>query len=394
MHAFGLLMSACLVGLMAASAWVRNPLLSRLHVQEGLLAAAVVAGFLAAAMRERGPGFLRNIPLAAVGFLCVAVTSLAGAANLNEGLRDVMQYAAYMFLFAAVFVSGRSVRVTVLMGAMSAVCAAVVLAGLWQLARGWTYPISSFGNRNVFAGLAAGLLPLSAVWGETRLGRLGRPIVLALFFAAFLVLPAAGWAGASAGLAVLFFAGGTRRMAAWALGAGVLGAAAAAFLAPDHFARQLANLGIHDPNGVDISQRYLEWFASLNMLSDNPVFGVGAGNYQARIGQYFGLLPKLDTLEYDAQNGWLLMASTTGLAGLFMVGWLFVGGAKAAWHRFVKDSDAETGALLAATVAWMVINVFTVVWVREIGPFVMVVLALLWSRAIADEPGKDDEVAA
>lgn len=365
-----------------------------LYAQEALIAAAVAVGFLAAARRERRSGFLKQIPLPAVGFLCASVMSLAAAVDPTAGLREVAQYAAYMLLFIAVFSAGRSLMLTVLLGTMAAICAAVVLAGTWQLARGWVYPISFFGNRNAFAGLAAGLLPLSAAWSEARLGRFGRPAVLALFFAAFLVLPAAGWVGTAAGLAVLFCAKKTRGLAALAFCAGILGIAAAALFAPDHFARQLANLGLHDPNGTDISQRYLEWVASLNMLSDNPVFGVGAGNYQARIGEYFGVLPKFDTLEYDAQNGWLVMAATTGLAGLFMLGGLFAGGIKASWQRFAKETDIETGALLAGIVAWIAVDFFTVIWVRETGPFVMIALALLWSRAAPDGPADNGEAGA
>ena len=63
-------------------------------------------------------------------------------------------------------------------------------------------------------------------------------------------------------------------------------------------------------------QRYVEWIAAGSLLSSNPVFGVGPGNYQSKIGEYYLSLPKLSTSEPDTQNGWLVLGSTVGIVGM------------------------------------------------------------------------------
>jgi O-antigen ligase len=74
--------------------------------------------------------------------------------------------------------------------------------------------------------------------------------------------------------------------------------------------------------GGQLRQRILEWRAALNVLRESPVLGVGIGNYQKEIGRYYYSLPKINTMEPSAQNGYLVILFTSGLAGLAAFAWL------------------------------------------------------------------------
>jgi hypothetical protein len=71
-----------------------------------------------------------------------------------------------------------------------------------------------------------------------------------------------------------------------------------------------------------IKQRYMEWQAALNMFVKQPLIGFGAGNYQNYIGNHYGILPKVNTMEPNSDNLYLVIASTTGLFGLSALIWI------------------------------------------------------------------------
>jgi O-antigen ligase len=71
------------------------------------------------------------------------------------------------------------------------------------------------------------------------------------------------------------------------------------------------------------------------MAGENPVLGVGAGNYQANIGMYFRAIPRpggqAGKAEPDSQNQYLVLASSVGWPGVVFLLALFLGcGAAAA----------------------------------------------------------------
>lgn len=69
-----------------------------------------------------------------------------------------------------------------------------------------------------------------------------------------------------------------------------------------------------DPN--ILKQRYAEWAAAAAMLGASPAVGVGPGNYQGRIGEFYSPMAKLNTAEPDTQNGWLVLGSSVGLPAM------------------------------------------------------------------------------
>ena len=70
-----------------------------------------------------------------------------------------------------------------------------------------------------------------------------------------------------------------------------------------------------DQAGVEA--RYTEWQASIQMWEEEPLLGVGLGNYQSEIGSNYGFLTvKEGAKEPDHNNLFLVMGSTTGFIGL------------------------------------------------------------------------------
>jgi len=84
-----------------------------------------------------------------------------------------------------------------------------------------------------------------------------------------------------------------------------------------------------------LDQRFIEWRAALNILADSPVFGVGLGRYQQEIGRYYTRLPKLNSMEPDAQNGYCVTLFTMGLTGLCCFTWLLL-----SMHRRIHAAGA------------------------------------------------------
>jgi len=119
----------------------------------------------------------------------------------------------------------------------------------------------------------------------------------------------------------------------------------------------------------------------LKMLADNPLLGVGAGNYQLRIGEYYGLLPDVKKSEPDTNNLYLVVAGSMGLAGLVSLVallsyfWRLAGGL---WLRVETDWERGLAAGLAGSIGAMVAaNFFTSLLVRGTGLVMILVVALI-----------------
>jgi hypothetical protein len=70
------------------------------------------------------------------------------------------------------------------------------------------------------------------------------------------------------------------------------------------------------PVSTPTPQRYIEAYAAMSVVADRPLLGVGPGNYQMKIGEYYRGLPKDNTMPHGSQIGWAVLLATTGLLGL------------------------------------------------------------------------------
>ena len=110
-----------------------------------------------------------------------------------------------------------------------------------------------------------------------------------------------------------------------------------------------------------LKNRYLEMQASLNMIAENTLLGIGLGNYQNNIGSYYNELPKVNTAEPNQHSGYLIIASTAGLLGLSALLWLFffmLGNARKRFRSSGEDRYWYLG-LMGSILACMIENLFS-----------------------------------
>jgi len=103
------------------------------------------------------------------------------------------------------------------------------------------------------------------------------------------------------------------------------------------------------------------------MIADNPLLGVGAGNYQLNIGRpdYWGYLPNAKKTEPDTNNLYLVLGGSLGLAGLVAFVAVLVRFTALAVSGARRRDPMMTG-LAAALVSLAVANLFTALLVRGV----------------------------
>jgi O-antigen ligase len=99
------------------------------------------------------------------------------------------------------------------------------------------------------------------------------------------------------------------------------------------------------PTTTEVKKRWIEWQPALNMLRDNPVFGVGTGGYQLHIGGNYGMLPNFEKIEPDTNCGWLVIAASMGLCGFIALVALLYSHYRAAMAQAVGAASAYLRAL-------------------------------------------------
>ncbi len=175
----------------------------------------------------------------------------------------------------------------------------------------------TFGNRNTYGGFLAVTLPLilsiilqagnwwMKIWGLLILAAGGITVLSGGAAAGLLI----------AGSLVCVFV--SRR--AFLIWAAVI-AVSVIFVLPklprDNVEVLKQSVRIFDENG-HVESRYTEWQASVQMWSEQPLLGVGLGNYQSQVGMNYGFLAiKEGPKEQDHNNLFLVFGSSTGLLGL------------------------------------------------------------------------------
>jgi O-antigen ligase len=137
----------------------------------------------------------------------------------------------------------------------------------------------------------------------------------------------------------------------------ILGAGAAAVLVVGAVFYQ--RLTAEPPPGqastsVALRQRVLMADASLRMLKDYPVFGVGIGQYPLQSRTYMPDALRSDYASFNAHNQFLQMTAELGLIG----GTLFIGMVSIILWRalaaFRKTRDAHLGGILAGLIAFVI----------------------------------------
>ncbi len=373
---WGVLVTLCV----APTQWSLEPR-PKLHLSPADLALAFTAGvwFLDLLVCRDGRRLLRLPPWPHLLFVgCVAVSALT-ATDKIAALKDLVQYVEYFLvgamLFEAYLRDGGLLAVRRALVVLGSVTAVLIGLALFQYFTAGDNPMvvrGTFGNRNVLGGFLALALPL--------------------FFAG--VLGGRGWI-LKAALATLLVAGLTVNLSGASYGAVVaVIAGLAAARGPKLFVPVLAcllawqilvlpklprendlahfqSVALYDGDGK-AERRYPDWQAAYSMTLTHPWLGVGLGNYQKHVGQYYDQVPRqTGPSEPDIQNLYLVLAASCGLPALFAFLAMLVTAACGAIRAVFARRDAERVALASGVVGACVAFALAAVWhpllVRGIG---------------------------
>ncbi len=162
---------------------------------------------------------------------------------------------------------------------------------------------------------------------------------------------------------------------------------------------------VREASGLTASRptmRFMRWAAELNLIYRHPWLGVGWGQYQRRLGDYYGDIPypegttdKPELYDLEANEpftfSWFLV--TAGESGLIGLGALFLLLGELAVRAVGRPGRGPcllAGGVLGAVLALLVAGIFTHPLTRGVGPLVGLLLAV----SACPEPPVVGETAA
>lgn len=343
------------------------------------------------ALAARAWRSVRLPPLPAWLLIGAACLSVARAGNRLEAVKEIAQWAEYFLaavaVFAAVLASEHRRRAAVF--ALLGIAAAVTAIAAAQYAGPAVDPFrvrGLFGNRNILGGYLALVLPIAFSLAILPGARPGLRVALGVLAAAgsavalaggTLIALAVGFIGAALARGRLAF---TAVLVALALGAGF----ALPSLPRDNVATAAESIDLFNAEGT-ISPRITEWHAAWNMWKEQPLLGVGIGNYQLNIGRYYGYVerPNRNVTEPDSHNLYLVIGSTVGLLGLLAYLGLLLDAIGRAARAPAGDAFARAlgVGICWGLVAFMLNGIWAGLVVRGLGLPLAFVLALAGSLA-------------
>lgn len=354
-------------------------------------------------LRTRAIRSVRLPPLTIILFIAMGFLSIMRAMQVMASLKDLFQLVEYFIAGYLLFYHrARSPQhLRRMLAVFVGVAALIVLGGVVQYFNGSIDDFDvrgSFGNRNVYGGFLAIILPLCfglALYDSRLWVRIGCVVVVL----AGLVTTLSGGSLVAIMIALLALAI-MRHVTVFIACAAVL-CTGIVFVLPE-LPRMNNDILFESialyPNGYDVGTRYTEWQAAVVMTEENPLLGVGIGNYQANIGQYYGTLPSPAVkLEDDSQNMYLVIASTMGLPGLALFIAILAGHARAALQLYFRSNDPlQQGlclGLAGALFAFALNCLWTPLLVRGIGVPLAFLLALIAAMGapVASPAGKRAE---
>lgn len=321
-------------------------------------------------------------------FVALAAVSAAVAPFKALALKDLIQFIEYFLvgnmLFAAFLRTSPRAYRHALMALGAATAVSLLLAAL-QYADSAADVLSvrgAFSNRNVLGGYLALALPL--FFGIALSVRLGWPFRLAL--ALLLVvgltvnLSGAAYFAVAGALACLAASRGFKVFAPVAAGLLAWQALVLSHLPRENDLVHFQSVALYDGTG-QVERRYPDWQAAYSMALTHPWLGVGLGNYQKHVGQYYDNIPRqTGPSEPDIQNLYLVLAASAGLPALLAFLALLMRAVQAACETtHARTLEAATARATAASLAaFALAAVWHPLLVRGIGLPLVFVLALAY----------------
>lgn len=364
---------------------------------------ALLAALLFFWVRLSRPADLRWHALLALplGLMAYALASMAWSHSYLAGVEAVRWFVFSLLLFLALNTFTRERLAWLALG----VHAGAAIASLWAVLQFWfdwhffpqgPRPSSTFINRNFFAEFAVCTLPfgfmllararttrrialLASTCGLVVLAVLmtgTRSALIALGLLA-LLLPLAAWRLRHA-LAFSEWDAGQRGLAVFVLlfttlGLGALETGSAAIeqegrglTALQRATNRAASIR---PDDTSLGLRVQMWQATLRMIADRPVTGVGAGAWENEVPRYQAEGSPLET-DYYVHNEYLQLLAEYGLVGGVFLVLLAAYGVSAAWRtactmRMMRSDDEEAAwraVLLFALLALAVVSAIGFPW--------------------------------
>ncbi len=255
------------------------------------------------------------------------ITLAAGSAALAPfkalALKDFIQLVEYFLVGHWVFAAflrdnPRGYRLALcVLAAAASLCLGLALFQYFSADVDALKVRGTFGNRNVLGGFLSLALPLAfgAALGASTLR--GRWLPALLLVAGFTVnLAGASYAAVAGVVACLAAARGPRLFIPVAALLLVWQAAILKRLPRENDLVHFQSVALYDGDG-GVERRYPDWQAAYSMALTHPWLGVGLGNYQKHVGQYYDNIPRqTGPAEPDTQNLYLVLAASAGLPAL------------------------------------------------------------------------------
>ncbi|GAA2758398.1 O-antigen ligase family protein [Actinopolymorpha rutila] len=331
----------------------------------------VAVAWLAVVWRSDHPRVLwrehRLVAVATVGLVMWSLSSTLWATDRGSALASAGRVAMGAALLVVVFTGGRDRR------AVLTLTLAFVAGGALTVAFGLIFkpgpPVvgAVFDPTRLSGGvgdpndLAAALVPAIALglfglsYVRNRQGRVALAAILVALLTGMLLTQSRGGLAATAVMlgAGLVLGGRLRGRIAALCGVLVLiGVFYYAFLAPTESVDRLVSVVHSDASGrrSDASNRFPLWAHAARLIAQQPIAGVGAGNYRAAVEQRFGRDPATDAVHQRiVHNSYLEIQAELGIVGMLLF-LTVVGGAVATAFRSAQgaatDGDRD-GELLA-----------------------------------------------
>jgi O-antigen ligase len=348
-------------------------------------------------------------PVAAL--LLLVIASALTSTKLTLTLKEAIKWLEILLVASFVSVYFRQVTmILILLGVLFAAASAEAMYGMYQFVTGtgpahfalgpFIRAFGHFGQPNPFAGYLASVLPLGLTMifvGPSRRYRAFAAVCTGLIGTAILMsLSRGAWLGLSVALVVMLLswrpsaARALSILAALGVGLAILGATN---LMPPILAERLSPVaeyfGVFDVRGVTptpenfaLIERLAHWQAGWVMFLENPILGVGAGNYPVRYIDYS--LPGWPDSLGHAHNFYLNMAAEAGFAAALALIWVLasiMATARAAFRKSAGFSRGLALGLLGATVVFAVHSLFDNLLVNsmaiQIGVFLGLAIMLL-----------------
>ena len=259
-------------------------------------------------------------------YVIVSLLSVATADDLvRAGTSAVKTALFFLGTYTLVTASCRQQGTAHRMAGILAVGVSVCVLYAWIQRFAGAEPVSFFESPLKFGSFLAMAVPAGAIY-LARSRRTGAHVGAGVLLMAALFVCASSWA--VLGILVGCFVGGvchpvTRKRAAWAVPAAMVLVTGVAWAGYHPGLASDAHWIEEDGRGRDLKQRYIEWQAQVNLLSDRAAVGTGTGCLNDQRSFYYGRLPKNNTIAPFDQNGWLAAASETSLLGLASMCWIF-----------------------------------------------------------------------